>query len=113
MRPVEEAEFVAGEGIVGDRYYAGTGKFSRAVQTPKYEVTLIDVDQVARFNSAYGLAFRPEDLRRNIVTRDIDLNALVGAEFALGEVVLRGVQLCEPCDYLAGLTHRDVVGGLV
>ena len=113
MRSLPEATLVAGRGIVGDRYYSGTGKFSPAVQDPDHELTLVEIEQLTRFNSTHGLSLRPEDLRRNLVTRGIDLTGLVGAEFRVGGVVLRGIRLCEPCDYLAGLTDRAVMTGLL
>jgi MOSC domain-containing protein YiiM len=106
MRSLGEAQLVSGQGIVGDR------TFSAKVQDPSREVTLIEIEQVEDFNSAYGMALKPEDLRRNLVTEGIGLNDLVGFEFAVGSVVLRGIRLCEPCKYLASLTHHDVVRGL-
>lgn len=113
MRSLPEARLVAGQGIVGDRYYSGTGKFSPAVQDPDHEITLMEVEQLTQFNAAHGLALGPEDVRRNLVTRGIDLNELVGVEFTVGDVVLRGIRLCEPCDYLAGMTDRAVLTGLL
>lgn len=112
MRSVDTAEFVAGKGIVGDRYFSGTGKWSPAVQIPKFEVTLIEAEQVAHFNSTYGAAMCPEQLRRNLVTSGIALNELVGAEFTVGDVVLKGIKLCEPCEYIVGLTLPNVLVGL-
>ena len=61
-----------------------------------------------RLNAETGLDIAPGDLRRNVVTRGVSLNELVGSEFSLGETRLRGVRLCEPCGYLAGLTHHEV-----
>lgn len=113
MRSVDEAQVVCGQGIVGDRYFAGAGKFSPAVQDAAHEITLVEVEQVTHFNSAYGTTIRPEDLRRNLVTKGIGLNELVGSEFTVGSVVLKGIRLCEPCEYLAGLTHTDVLTGLL
>jgi MOSC domain-containing protein YiiM len=112
MRSIGEARLVGGKGIVGDRYFAGTGKFSPAIQDPDHEVTLVEIEQVSQLNAAYGMAVRPEELRRNLATEGIRLNELVGAEFDVGQVVLRGIRLCEPCDYLAGLTYREVLPGL-
>ena len=112
MRSVDTAELVTGKGIVGDRYFEGTGKWSPAVQSPKNEITLIDAEQIEHFNSTYGTALHPEQLRRNLVTNGIGLNDLVEAEFSVGDVVLKGIKLCEPCEYLAGLTRPDIVVGL-
>jgi MOSC domain-containing protein YiiM len=56
---------------------------------------------------------RYEDARRNIVTRGIDLNALVGERFAVGEVQCLGQRLCEPCAHLQRLTQPGTLRGLV
>jgi MOSC domain-containing protein YiiM len=103
------AELVAGRGIVGDRYFEGTGAFSPAVQDPDHELTLIDLDEIERFNAVVGAALEPAAFRRNLVTRGIDLGALVDREFSIGAVRLRGVRICEPCATLAGRTHKLVV----
>jgi MOSC domain-containing protein YiiM len=81
---------VAGAGIEGDRY------FDRH-EEPGQNITLIEAEEVERFTAEHG---RPHDLSitgRNLVTRGVRLNALVGKEFMVGAVRLRGVELCEPC----------------
>jgi hypothetical protein len=108
-----EVLLVPGRGIVGDRYFSGEGRFSPATQDPDHEVTLVELEQVAHLNAAAGLALQPGDLRRNVVTAGVALNDLVGAEFTLGEAVLRGIRLCEPCRHLASLTHESVLRHLV
>ncbi|HUR00013.1 MAG TPA: hypothetical protein VM166_11205 [Gemmatimonadaceae bacterium] len=86
----ESVEVVAGAGIKGDRY------FDRHDQ-PGQNITLIEAEEIESFISEYQ---RPTDLsisNRNIVTRGVRLNDLVGREFMIGELRLRGVELCEPC----------------
>jgi len=112
MCSLPEAELVAGKGIVGDRYYAGTGEFSPAVPDPDHEVTLVDLEEVERFAAETGLALAPEDVRRNLVVRGLSLDDQVGARFRVGEVVLEGVRLCEPCRSLADRTWPEIVRGL-
>ena len=112
MRALERAEFVHGQGIAGDRYFAGAGTYSATAQKPSQEVTLVESERIDAFNAAHGTRLRAEDLRRNLVTRGIALNDLVGAEFAVGGVVLRGIRLCEPCKYIAGRTEDSVLPGL-
>jgi hypothetical protein len=112
MRSMEAAELVSGRGIVGDRYLTGTGTFSPTAKKPSQEVTLLEAEQVDTYNHATGASLRPEQLRRNLVTLGVRLNDLVGVEFCVGPVVLRGIRLCEPCAYLAGLTETSVIGGL-
>lgn len=109
MQAVREAELVAGRGISGDRYFAGLGEFSPAEQDPDHELTLIEAEEIERFNAEGGFAFAAGSFRRNVVTRGIRLNDLVGVDFSLGGVSLRGIRLCEPCRYLAGLVHESVV----
>src|SRR5436853_7211819 len=59
------------------------------------------------------LVISPGDARRNVITRGVPLNHLVGREFVVGGVRLRGIRLCEPCSHLAGLTRRGVLAGWV
>jgi MOSC domain-containing protein YiiM len=109
----QQAQLVAGRGIVGDRYFSGEGHFSPAAQDPDHELTLIELEQVAHVNAVAGLALQPGELRRNLVSVGVALNELVGVEFRVGEVVLRGIRLCEPCRHLAALTHEGVLRHLV
>jgi MOSC domain-containing protein YiiM len=97
LRGLEQAELVAGRGIVGDR------NFDRMDLSPRQEITLIEAESVDWLNGDRGLDLRPEEMRRNLVTRGVDLNGLVGVNFAVGTARLRGLELCEPCAYLAGL----------
>ncbi len=103
---------VAGRGLEGDRYFCGVGTFSPQPQKPDFEVTLIEKEQVDSFAQNYRRTFTARDARRNIVTEGVDLNALVGCEFSIGDVVLRGIRLCEPCNYLAKATWHEVLDGL-
>jgi len=109
----ESVRAVAGRGLEGDRYFCGTGTFSPTSQKPDYEVTLIEKEQIDLFARNCGRAFTAKDARRNIVTEGVDLNAMVGCEFSVGDVVLRGIRLCEPCNYLAKITFPAVLEGLV
>ncbi len=91
-----------GKGIIGDRYYDAQGTFSDKLKgTLGSEVTLIELEQINAFNATTGLNYSAADFRRNIVTENIDLNSLVGKEFNIGMVTMRGILLCEPCAYLA------------
>jgi hypothetical protein len=104
---------VPGRGLEGDRYYSGTGTFSPSPQKPDFEATLIQGEHVEAFASTTGLAFTARDARRNLVTRGVDLNALVGREFRVGTVLMRGMRLCEPCSHLAKQTYPEVLRGLL
>lgn len=113
MEAREEALAVPGKGLGGDRYFEGTGTFSPQERKPDYELTLIEQEKIEEFAKVSGLAFTAFDARRNVVTEGVDLNALVGREFMIGSVRIRGIRLCEPCNYLAKLTSRQVLRGLV
>jgi MOSC domain-containing protein YiiM len=104
---------VPGRGLEGDRYFNGAGTFSPSPQRPDYEVTLIQQEYIEAFAAASGRRFMAQDARRNIVTRGVDLNALAGRQFRIGEVLIRGIRLCEPCDYLAKATFPEVLQGLL
>lgn len=110
---VETARLVAGRGIEGDRYFAGTGTFSPAEMDPDHQVTLIAIEEIDAFNAVSGQALSPGGFRRNVVTRGVDLNALVGKRFRVGAAELRGVRLCEPCAHLAGLLNDEVLKRMV
>jgi MOSC domain-containing protein YiiM len=108
---VSEAHAVPGRGLEGDRYFNGAGSFWKP--QPDYELTLIEIEAIEDFKRDYGVEMDAGMGRRNIVTRGVSLNDLVGQEFRVGEVTLRGLRLCEPCSHLARLSHRAVLRGLV
>lgn len=114
MQSISEARLETGRGIAGDRYYSYLGTFSdKEKHRPSQEITLIESEQVDRFNSTTGLALDYSAPRRNVVTRGINLNDLVGVSFRVGEVTLEGLKLCEPCDHLAKLVAGEVLPHLV
>ena len=91
---VEAVRVVAGRGIEGDR------NFSRS-KTPGRNLTLVAAEEIERFVQSTGIQLDLSLTRRNLITRGVELNSLVGREFTIGEVQLRGVELCEPCSRLA------------
>jgi MOSC domain-containing protein YiiM len=106
----EECRAIAGVGLEGDRYATKTGAFS-ATEKPGREVTLIARESIAAANGK-GVALDERETRRNLVTEGIDLDALIGKTFAVGDVVLVGVRDCPPCAYLEGLTRPGVRAAL-
>lgn len=112
MQSLSEATAIVGHGIEGDRYYLGCGTFSPNPPKPDFEITLIEQEQVDAFAKASGLPFTAALARRNLVTSGVDLNALVGREFSVGEVRLRGIRLCEPCQHLATISFPETLKGL-
>jgi len=113
MVPQSSIRAIPGRGLMGDRYFLGTGTFSPQPQKPDFEITLIQQEHIAAFAALSGLPFTAREARRNLVTTGIDLNTLVGCEFMVGSVKLRGIRLCEPCNYLAKQTSPEVLPGLV
>jgi len=101
---VPHAIALPGLGLDGDRYAMGVGSFSKS--PADNELTLIEVETTDAIAAKHGLTLDPGKTRRNIVTRGIDLNALVGVKFKLGEVTVIGTRLCHPCAYLECLTNR-------
>jgi hypothetical protein len=109
-RPAVEsasAEALPGEGLAGDRHAVGKGTFASGL--PGSALTLIDGDVCDSFTPP----LHPDEHRRNVVTRGIDLNRLVGHEFAIGDVVCRGMRLCEPCAVAEGYGTRPILRALV
>jgi len=104
-----EVSAVAGRGLEGDRYFAATGTFQKDGTTePRQEVTFIESEAIEAAARDYDVALGLGDSRRNVVTKGVPLNHLVGREFAVGEVRLRGLKLCEPCAYLESRTMSGV-----
>lgn len=110
---VTEAEAVAGKGLVGDRYWADIGTFSRHGRANEgRDVTLIAAESLAAMQDEEGTTLDGAASRRNILTRGVSLNELVGREFRIGTVLLRGVRPCPPCTHLAALTAAPVLRGI-
>jgi MOSC domain-containing protein YiiM len=85
LHSIGAAELEAGRGLVGDRYHAGVGIFSEKLRgKPDAEVTLIESEEIQRFNDVEGSSNSPREFRRNVVTRGIHLNDLVRRRFSVG-----------------------------
>lgn len=108
---VREAVAHAGRGLEGDRYFNDAGTFSNP-NVRGTDLTLVEAETFEQLTLETGhLNF--EQARRNVITRGIDLNALVGERFFVGEVECLGQRLCEPCAHLQRLTAPGVLRGLV
>lgn len=108
---VESARVFAGRGIEGDRYTEGRGTFS--ANAGRRDITLIEEEALEQFAWDYGCKLEASLSRRNLLTRGVRLNDLVGQEFFVGAVAMRGLRLCEPCAHLARLTGLPVLPGLI
>lgn len=111
MEPVESAVADAGRGLQGDIYYQGEGRKPPREGADR-EITLIESEAVEAATREAGIPLTIAESRRNVVTRGIELNPLVGREFHVGDVRLRGLRLCHPCDHLQKLTRPGVLKAL-
>jgi MOSC domain-containing protein YiiM len=112
MRRVPSAEAVVGVGLAGDRYALGGGTWAQYPDLEK-QLTLIDAADVAAVAAEVGVPLTPGDTRRNLVTAGVDLPALVGRWFAVGDALLFGVKRCPPCTHLERLTGARLVKAMV
>jgi hypothetical protein len=106
-RSLQSVRAVPGEGLEGDRHMYGRGTFPSGL--PGSALTLIEAEVCESFDPP----LTPNEHRRNLVVRGIDLNALVGSEFTIGEVRCRGMRLCEPCTVVQRYAGREVLRPLV
>jgi MOSC domain-containing protein YiiM len=104
---VKEVEAVAGRGLRGDRYFSDQRTFSGD------DITLIESETLSAIERESGISLEPGVHRRNVTTRDVALNHLVGERFRVGEAVCEGVELCEPCSHLESLTQERTLSALV
>jgi hypothetical protein len=114
MRTVDHARALANLGLDGDRYAAKAGTFTPANDTARgYDLTLIEAEVLDSLTLPEGRRIGYAEARRNIVTRGIDLNGLVGRRFRVGDVECLGQRLCEPCSHLERLTVKGTLRGLI
>jgi hypothetical protein len=106
-RLLRQVRALAERGLEGDRHVTARGTFPSGVSGSA--LTLIEAEVCASFDPP----LEPSQHRRNVVTRGIDLNGLVGREFTIGEVRCRGMRLCEPCTVVQRYAARAVLRALV
>jgi len=114
MQLVASAQALAGRGLDGDRYAVKAGTFSSDTPTAKgYDLTLIEAEVLDELVLPGGSRLSYADARRNIITRGVDLNSLVGRRFLIGDVECLGQRLCEPCAHLERLTQPGTLRALI
>ena len=111
MEARDQVVAIPGVGLEGDRYALRQGTFYKP--EPEFELTLIEAEAVEALRRDYEVELAAGDARRNIVTRGVPLNHLVEKEFRIGDVRIRGIRLCEPCDHLQRLTGKHLIKGLL
>ncbi len=97
---VNSIKVLANQGIVGDRHF-------NEFNDPYNQITLIESENIDNYNVKYGLNIPYKDFRRNIITKGIKLNDLVGKRFQIGKVELEGIDLCRPCKHLSEILDQD------
>ena len=112
MQPLDSATLIAAVGIEGDRYATGRGYYSKTPRADR-QVTLIEMETLEALARDHGIELLPNETRRNLTTRDVPLNHLVGRRFRVGEVLLLGARLNVPCKYLEQLTGKPVYAPLI
>lgn len=111
MRAADSIRLLAGIGLEGDRYATGRGHFSGLAGSGR-ALTLIESEALEALRESHGLELRPGGTRRNLTTRGIALNPLVGRRFRIGSVLCEGTRLCEPCRYLEGVAGMSLLEAL-
>ena len=114
MQQIMTARAIPGRGLDGDRYASRAGTFTpRSGRLNGYDLTLIEAEVLDELTLTDGQRLGYAEARRNVVTRGIELNTLVGQRFRIGDVECVGRRLCEPCAHLERLTHKGVLRKLI
>ena len=100
IKEAELIELIENKGIVGDRHF-------KDFNDPYCQLSLIESENIDYFNSKYGLNIDYIDFRRNIITKGIRLNGLIGKKFSIGETLVEGVDLCRPCRHLTEMLNQN------
>tara|TARA_B100001245_G_C22658708_1_gene322963 strand:- start:13 stop:489 length:477 start_codon:yes stop_codon:yes gene_type:complete len=105
MKQSEQINAIAGKGIEGDRYLLDTGTYSKKPE-PGRQVTLIQSEVLDSLKTKFDITVKPEESRRNVLTKGIEINDLIGTEFFVGPVRLQAHRLTRPCLYLEKLLSQ-------
>lgn len=109
MEALESAKAIATKGLAGDRYATGRGFYTGVVEWDAH-VTLVASEPFAELEKQHGIKLDPAALRRNLVTKGVDLESLIGAEFRIGEqAVFRGRKAWPPCSHIVKLSGRTEI----
>ena len=100
IEEVETIEVLANKGIVGDRHFNN-------YNDPYCQLSLIEAENIDEYNLKFGLNIPYLDFRRNIITKGIKLNDLVGKKLSIGNVEVEGIDLCRPCRHLTEMLDQE------
>ena len=96
---VNSIDVLANKGIVGDRHF-------NEYNDPYCQLSLIESENIDYYNTKYGLNIPYTDFRRNVITKGIDLNNLIGKKLQIGNVKVEGIDLCRPCKHLTEMLNQ-------
>lgn len=111
VRPLSSVAATPRGGLAGDRNAKPPGAAYES--SDSCDLTLIEAEKLEELEREHGIELAPGESRRNITTRGIRLNDLVGREFWVGDVLARGVELCEPCSHLQSLLGKPIIKPLI
>ena len=100
IKEVNSINVLANKGILGDRHF-------QEFNDPFNQLSLIESENIDYYNIKYGLNIPYKDFRRNIITKGVKLNDLVGKKFQIGDVIVEGIDLCRPCRHLCEVLNQD------
>tara|TARA_B100000795_G_C22787474_1_gene435277 strand:- start:42 stop:488 length:447 start_codon:yes stop_codon:yes gene_type:complete len=100
IKDVESIKVISNKGVVGDRHF-------KDFNDPYCQISLIESENIDYYNSKYNLNIDYVNFRRNIVTKGIQLNDLVGKKLLVGNVKIEGIDLCRPCRHLTEVLNQD------
>jgi adenosylcobyric acid synthase len=112
LQALDSVKATSGVGLEGDRYALGRGHYSHDLRVSR-DLTLVEAEVVEALEHEHAIALAPGETRRNVTTRGVRLNELVGRRFTVGEVLCEGTRLCEPCQHLADLVGKPILYPLV
>ena len=99
IKEVNSIEVLANKGIVGDRHFHDSND-------PYNQLSLIEAENIDEYNIKFGLDIPYIDFRRNVVTKGIQLNDLIGKKLKVGNIELEGIELCRPCRHLTEMLDQ-------
>ena len=112
MTAIDRVRAIPDVGLEGDRYATRNGTWSPDPNVDR-DITLIEAEVIEDLAASDGIVLAPGESRRNVTTRGIRLNELVGQRFRVGDVECIGTRLCEPCQYLTDLLAKPILKPLV
>ena len=100
IKEVNSIEVLTNKGVLGDRHF-------QEFNDPYNQLSLIESENIDDYNTRFGLNISYIDFRRNVITKGIQLNDLVGKKLRVGNVELEAIDLCRPCKHLTEVLNQE------